>query len=1305
MLSLTGQAALSSAKQRKTLESMNSRLERPLTGVQAEFVHYVKLRQGAALSPGDEKVLHQCLDYGFHAVSGDADWSVTVVPRKGTTTPWSSKATDILGLCMHPCPVQRIERAVRWRFPRPLSGEELAAVKDLIHDRMTQAVLPPNTDATADFVFGEEEPAALRTVKLDREALEAANVEVGLALQPDEISYILQAWSRDPTDVELFMFAQVNSEHCRHKIFNARWLIDEKEQALSLFQMIKNTHKCNSDGVLSAYSDNAAVLRGHEATRFFADPKTGQYVTADEHIDIVIKVETHNHPTAVSPFPGAGTGSGGEIRDEGATGIGGKPKAGLTGFSVSHLLLPGAVRPWEDTELGTPGRIATARQIMTEAPIGGASFNNEFGRPNVCGYFRSFLQNVGGMQRGYHKPIMLAGGIGNIRPMHIDKRFDEVVSGSSVVVLGGPAMMIGLGGGAASSMASGASSEMLDYASVQRENPELQRRCQEVIDACWALGKDNPILCIHDVGAGGLSNAVPELLHDAGAGGNLELRLVPNLEPGMSPMAIWCNEAQERYVMAVTEEGLRMLERLCERERCPYAVLGKVDKESHHLTLNDSHFKTKPIDLPMETLFGKPPRMTKQVRTVAPNPGALSLPAGLSPRDALVRVLQNPTVASKNFLITIGDRSVTGLIGRDQMVGRWQVPVANCAVTLSSHGSFVGEAMSCGERTPLALIDGPCSAGIALGEALTNILCADVEKLTDVRCSANWMVNSKEELEDYTLYRTVEKLGMDLAPQLGVCIPVGKDSMSMKTIWKGADGEERKVTAPVSLVISAFAPVRDARLTVTPDLKSVKEPSSILFVDLSLGRRRLGGSILAQCYKTMGVEAPDMPSCEAVKAFARAMVPLRRRRLALAYHDRSDGGLAGLLCEMCFAGHLGVDVDVAGMQGGDSSPIAALFNEELGVALQVRDSEIAEVQQILSSSDFPSSAVHVLGKVTAEQRIVIRSGADRLISDARTELHRIWAETSWRMQAARDNAKCAQEEYDTLLDESDPGLSPKVTFDIPQPVREVPGSAPSVAIMREQGINGQVEMAWAFRAAGFNVEDVHMSDVLAGPGKLARFRGIVFCGGFSYGDTLGAGRGWASTILHNATAKEEFRQFFERPTTFALGVCNGCQMVAELAKAGLIPGAAGWPQFTYNESGQFEARVCTVKVGQTPSIFFRGMEGSCLPVAVAHGEGRAEFASESDERTCAPAATYVDNRGQQTQTYPYNPNGSPGGLASVTSADGRVTAVMPHPERVLRSVTNSWAPDSEPEPPTQPWGEYGPWLKFFANARQWCEQS
>eukprot|EP01062_Namystynia_karyoxenos_P066064 TRINITY_DN60080_c0_g1_i1.p1 TRINITY_DN60080_c0_g1~~TRINITY_DN60080_c0_g1_i1.p1 ORF type:complete len:1344 (+),score=386.91 TRINITY_DN60080_c0_g1_i1:94-4032(+) len=1307
MITLTGKGALSGAKEQKILAAINSRLARPLSGIYAEFAHYLKLREGhAQLSEEDKRTVLQCLDYGFHfhgAEDSKMQWSVTVTPRKGTTTPWSSKATDILGLCLHPCPVQRIERGMRWRFPRALDADELRVIADLLHDRMTQTVLAPNSDATEGCIFSEGTPAPLRTVRLDQGALQAANKEVGLALQPDEIAYIAGAWPRDPTDVELFMFAQVNSEHCRHKIFNARWLIDDKEQQLSLFQMIKNTHRCHPEGVLSAYADNAAVLEGHSAVRFFADPRTHRYRTVDERIDIVIKVETHNHPTAVSPFPGASTGSGGEIRDEGATGIGGKPKAGITGFSVSHLLLPGAVQPWEDTALGTPGRIATARQIMLEAPIGGASFNNEFGRPNICGYFRSFLQKVDGRYRGYHKPIMLAGGLGNIRPQHIAKRFDEVATGCHVVVLGGPAMMIGLGGGAASSMASGASCEHLDYASVQRENPELQRRCQEVIDGCWALGADNPILCIHDVGAGGLSNAVPELLHDSGSGGKLELRLVPNQEPGMSPMAIWCNEAQERYVMLVSQAGLAVLKGLCQRERCPYAVLGQADKERLHLTLTDSHFGTKPIDLPMDTLFGKPPRMTKTVRTVRTNPGPLLMPADATPTAVLLRVLANPSVACKSFLITIGDRSVTGLIARDQMVGRWQVPVADCAVTLSSHGAHCGEAMACGERPPLALIDGPASAGIALGEALTNLLAADVRQLTDVRCSANWMVNSGEEQEDYALYRTCEKLGMDLAPQLGVCIPVGKDSMSMKTIWKDPSGEEKRVTAPVSLVITAFAPVGDVRLTVTPDLQTVSHPTSVVFADLSLGRRRLSGSIAAQCYGTMGAEAPDMPSCDAVQAFARAMVPMRDRRLALAYHDRSDGGLATTLCEMCFAGHLGLTADISTLAaGGDASDlIAALFCEELGVALQVDDAKLPEVRSIFAEAGFPAGALHVLGPVTADQRIVIRCGEQSLIAASRAALHRVWAETSYRMQALRDNPECAQQEYDSILDTADPGLSPHITFDIPDPVTPAV-DAPTVAILREQGINGQVEMAWAFRCAGFTVEDVHMSDILSGQTTLKRFRGVVCCGGFSYGDTLGAGRGWASTILHNSVAREEFRSFFARPSTFTLGICNGCQMMAELAQSGLIPGAEGWPRFTYNESGQFEARVCTLLIDDSPSIFMQGMGGSRIPVAVAHGEGRAEFADEAGAAACAPAARYVDNWGKPTMVYPLNPNGSPGGLASVTSADGRATLMMPHPERVVRTAANSWTPDCEQQPNCPRWGEYSPWLKFFRNARLWC---
>eukprot|EP01059_Diplonema_ambulator_P004072 TRINITY_DN13760_c0_g3_i1.p1 TRINITY_DN13760_c0_g3~~TRINITY_DN13760_c0_g3_i1.p1 ORF type:complete len:1296 (+),score=515.77 TRINITY_DN13760_c0_g3_i1:77-3964(+) len=1294
MLVLTGNAHASAAQVKKVLSLLNGRLSEPVKQLCLITVHYIELKEGKELTEDDKAMIDKCLDYGYHLdekAAAESPFSLTVLPRAGTTTPWSSKATEILSLCLHPSPVTRIEHGVVWKFDRVLTEAEVSLIKDIIHDRMTQVVIPHGKEVTEDMLFRHTSPKDLRTVPLNTESLKAANTNFGLALQDDEIEYIIKSWPRDPTDAELMMFAQVNSEHCRHKIFNANWTLDGAEVPNSLFAMIKNTYKCNPEGVLSAYKDNAAVLKGPVAPRFYSDSKTKEYVTSEEPIHIVCKVETHNHPTAISPFAGAATGSGGEIRDEGATGIGGKPKAGMCGFSVSHLLLPDAVQPWEDTEIGKPDKISSALQIMIDGPIGASRFNNEFGRPAINGYFRSFLQTVEGNVKGYHKPIMLAGGLGNIREQHIEKK--PVSPGCHIVVLGGPAMLIGLGGGAASSMAQGSASEDVDFASVQRDNAELERRCQEVIDACWALGDDNPILCIHDVGAGGLSNAIPEVLHDSGNGGKIYLRKVPNMELGMSPMEIWCNEAQERYVIACDTAGLERFEDICKRERCIYAVVGQTTEEKK-LVVVDELLNNNTVDLPMDTLFGKPPKMSKTVTTHKPNPGALVL--SCTADEALQRVLSNPTVASKNFLITIGDRSVTGLVARDQMVGRWQVPVSDVSVTASSYDSHYGEAMSNGERTPVAVIDGPSSAGLAVGEAITNILAADVQTLKDVRFSANWMVNSGSNEEDYSLYRTVEKIGMDLAPKLGIAIPVGKDSMSMKSIWKDEHGD-KKVAAPLSVVITAFAPVKDVRNTVTPDLKHMSCDTVIMMVDLAQGAKRLGGSILAQCYKTMGTECPDMTSPEAVVSFANAMAKLREGKLLLAYHDRSDGGLAATLTEMCIAGHLGVDVNL-GEATDDEDVLKLLFNEELGVALQVRASDADKVKEILVAAGLDAAHVTVLGKVTTAQRVIIRTSQGVAIDRSRVELHRTWAETSYRMQAMRDNAECAKQEYDTILDEEDPGLTCKLTFDIPKPMPAVDG-APKVAILREQGVNGHIEMAWAFRCAGFKVQDVHMSDVLSGAVTLDSFRGVACCGGFSYGDTLGAGRGWASTIKGNKQALSEFKTFFHRPDTFALGICNGCQMLGNLWD--LVPGATSWPKFTYNTSTQFEARVCLVKVQNSKSVFFNSMEESVIPVAVSHGEGRAEFRSEEDQKACAVALRYVDTRGSPTMTFPYNPNGSPEGIAGVTSEDGRVTALMPHPERVARTFSNSWSPCHEPES-ADLWGDYSPWLQMFVNARRWC---
>lgn len=1119
-----------------------------------------------------------------------------------------------------------------------------------------------------------------------RSALEKANVALGLALADDEIDYLLKSFNdlgRDPTDVELMMFAQANSEHCRHKIFNASWNIDGESQDVSLFGMIKNTYELGGEDVLSAYDDNASVIAGSEAGRFFPNPDSKVYGYTQEPIHILMKVETHNHPTAIAPFPGAGTGSGGEIRDEGAVGRGSKPKVGLTGFSVSNLNLPELTQPWEQN-YGKPDRIVTALDIMVEAPIGGAAFNNEFGRPNLCGYFRTFEQDFDGERRGYHKPIMIAGGYGNIREEHIEQH--EFDPGCKLIVLGGPAMLIGLGGGAASSMASGSSAEDLDFASVQRQNPEIERRCQEVIDQCWQLGKENPIAFIHDVGAGGLSNAFPELVKDGGCGGNFELRNVNNDEPGMSPLAIWCNEAQERYVMAVEPENLAQFEAICKRERCPYAVVGESTAENH-LLVNDQHFDAKPVDLPMSVLFGKPPKMHRDAESLSPQTMAFDW-SGIVLDEAIERVIQHPSVSSKSFLITIGDRSITGTVARDQMVGPWQVPVADCAVTTASFDSYAGEAVSMGERTPLALLDGPASGRMAIGEAITNIAGTSIAKLSNIKLSANWMCAAGHPGEDEKLFRTVEAVAMELCPALGLTIPVGKDSMSMRTAWE-RDGEQKSVTSPLSLIISAFSPVEDVRKTLTPQLRTDKGDTVLLYIDLGDNQNRLGGSILAQVYNQMGDTPPDVVSADKLKCFFNTIQAANKAGELIAYHDRADGGLFTTLVEMAFAGRTGLDICLD-EQPGDA--LSLLFNEELGAVVQVA-ADIADAVKIrFAKVDIPVSTVATLNN---SDSIEIHQDGARLYSHSCVELLRRWSETSYQIQAQRDNEQCARQEFDGLFLE-DPGLSVGLTFDINDNV-SAPyidrGIRPRIAVLREQGVNGQVEMAAAFDRAGFDSVDVHMSDILSGRIGLGDFKGLVACGGFSYGDVLGAGEGWAKTILFNPQARDAFQQFFHRNDSFTLGVCNGCQMLSNLKP--LIPGAEHWPRFVRNLSEQFEARFSLVRIEPTPSVLLKGMVGSHIPIAVAHGEGRAEFASDIDAQAYSAsgqvALRYLDNFHDTTEVYPANPNGSPMGITGVTSADGRATIMMPHPERVFRAVTNSWHPDD--------WQEDGAWMRLFRNAR------
>ncbi len=1294
MLILPGSPALSPFRLGRLLERVRS-VAPEVVACEAHFVHFVNL--DAALDPDEHRRLERLLDYGEAAPALPVSGLLFVVtPRRGTVSPWSSKATDIA----HNCgltKVDRIERGTvyRLRGTDGLDAKRWNRVAGLLHDRMTEMVLPDLEQA--EVLFQHHEPAPLRVVDLDgdpRAALQRINREMGLALTADEIDYLAESYAelgRNPTDVELMMFAQANSEHCRHKIFNANWVIDGERQDRSLFDMIRNTYTHAPQGILSAYRDNAAVVEGTETARLLADARSRDYRRVEEAAHILMKVETHNHPTAISPYPGAATGAGGEIRDEGATGIGGKPKAGLCGFSVSNLRIPGFEQPWE-TDHGRPRRIASALDIMLEGPIGAAAFNNEFGRPNLCGWFRTFEARVPGPNgpevRGYHKPIMAAGGLGNIRPMHVHKK--DLPVGTPIVVLGGPGMLIGLGGGAASSMASGSSDEDLDYASVQRGNPEMQRRAQEVIDRCIAQGEDNPILSIHDVGAGGLSNAVPELIHDAGRGGRFELRTIPSDEPGMSPMEIWCNEAQERYVLAIRADRLEHFKALCERERCPYAVIGETTEEPR-LVVGDGYFENLAVDVPLDLILGKPPKMLRKARRARfPRP-AFDV-TGIDLGEAVERVLRLPAVAAKTFLITIGDRTVTGQVARDQMVGPWQVPVADVAVTLAGYEGYAGEAMATGERTPIAVIDAPASGRMAVCEALTNIAAAAVGDLRRVRLSANWMAAAGHPGEDANLFDTVRAVGEVLCPALGVAIPVGKDSMSMKTVWEDEAGHH-EVTAPLSLIVSAFAPVDDVRKTLTPQLRTDRGDSVVVLVDLGCGRNRLGGSALAQVYKQVGHEAPDVVDANAFRAFFQTVQRLIDEALLLAYHDRSDGGLLATLCEMAFAGHTGLDIDLDGL-GTDA--VASLFSEELGAVLQVRKEDVERVLGAFRDSGF-GAHVHVLGRPTEDDRVTFRHRGDVLLSRPRAALQRVWYETTYHMQALRDDPGCAREEFEAAGDPEDPGLSPHVKFlaseDIAAPYVAT-GVRPKVAILREQGVNGQIEMAAAFHRAGFEPVDVHMSDLMSGALDLSAFKGIAACGGFSYGDVLGAGGGWARSILFNARAREAFEAFFHREDTFGLGVCNGCQMLSQLKD--LIPGAACWPRFVRNRSEQFEARLSLVEVLPSHSILLRDMQGSVLPIAVAHGEGRALFTENTPEAVMDAglvALRYVDNTGVATERYPYNPNGSPQGITGLTNADGRFTIMMPHPERVFRTVQLSWHPDD--------WGEEAPWLRLFLNARVW----
>ena len=1287
MLRLAGPAAETVFRLSKLREQLRSSVD-AVSGVSVNFLHFALLRR--PLTGPERTVLDALLAYGAAAERPVGDFEVVVIPRVGTISPWASKATEIAKICG--LPVSRLERgrAYRLRLGRPLTAEELERLLPLLHDRMTETVLGDATQE--DALFTRSSPRPLTIVDLlgeGEQALERCNEALGLALSPGEIRYLAEqftALERNPTDVELMMFAQANSEHCRHKVFNADWLLDGRPAPKTLFQMIKNTHARSPRGVLSAYADNAAVVEGPDAAWWVRDADTGRYRQIVEPVNLVMKVETHNHPTAISPFPGAATGSGGEIRDEGATGRGAAPKVGLTGFTVSHLNVPGWPRPWERTQPGRPERIASPLEIMLEGPIGGAQFNNEFGRPNVAGYFRTCLLNSGGEWRGYHKPIMIAGGLGNIRARQVEKL--RAPAGSRVVVLGGPSMLIGLGGGAASSVGSGAGKEDLDFASVQRGNPEMQRRAQEVIDACWTLGSANPILSVHDIGAGGLCNAVPEIVHQSHRGAVIRLRDVPNDDPGMSPMELWCNESQERYVMLVKVDAVDVFERICKRERCPYALIGELTA-NRELHVVDREFGNEPVAMPLDVLFGKPPKMTREATFTKREPLPWD-PGGIELGEAVERVLSFPAVADKSFLINIADRTVGGLVSRDQMIGPWQIPVGDTAVTTSSYWGYTGEAMAMGERTPVAIHDGPASARLAVAEAIANIAAADVARLSDVRLSANWMAAAGHGDDDYALFEMVRAVGEDLCPALGIAIPVGKDSLSMRTVWQ-AEGEQRAVTAPVSLIVSAFAPVADVRRTLTPQLDTAAADSVLLFIDLAGGRQRLGGSVLAQSFGRFGGAAADLDDPRRLAGFFDAQRELRRRGRLLAYHDRSDGGLFTTLVEMAFAGRAGLDIELP----AGCDPMNFLFNEEPGVAVQIRRRDLTEVRVVLGEHGL--GAPVTIARVATHRDIAITQGGRTLYRAARTGLHRCWSELTYRMQSLRDDPECALEAYDALQDEDDPGLNVSLSFaHADRKDRRPRDRRPRIAILREQGVNGHREMAAAFHRAGFDSFDVHMTDLFSGRVGLDEFRGMVASGGFAYGDVLGAGEGWAKSILYNDAVRERFAGFFLRDDVFAFGVCNGCQMFAALHS--LIPGVGHWPRFVRNRSDQFEARLSLARIESSPSVMLAGMAGSRIPVATSHGEGRAEFASTAALEACEREFTcvrYVDNYGEAAQRYPANPNGSPRGIAGLTNRDGRVTIMMPHPERVFRTVQNSWHPPD--------WGEDSPWQRLFVNARTWVD--
>ena len=1252
----------------------------------AREIYFLKLRKDSSyVSEEDYKQLFDLLAGSDTQDIKDKSFFL-LTPRIGTISPWSSKATEIIGNCGIDF-VERVERGLYYSFTKKIQATELLRMGNILSDRMTQNVILSLEEIPK--LFSNHEPGLVQSIDITStkiNALQKANTELGLALNQEEIAYLYESYAKtnkDPTDAELMMFAQANSEHCRHKIFNADWTIDGEPISKSLFDMIRNTHKNFPDGVISAYEDNAAILKGNLGKRFF--PRDGKYILSEEEVNLVIKVETHNHPTAISPFSGASTGSGGEIRDEGATGIGAKPKAGLTGFSVSNLRIPNLKERWEFKE-DKPDRIASPLEIMLDAPIGAASFNNEFGRPNILGYFRSFESKNSVNHFGYHKPIMLAGGLGNIKTEHALKK--EVPIGSKLVVLGGPAMLIGLGGGSASSLSSGEGDTDLDYASVQRENPEMERRCQEVLDRCWQ-DKNNPILFIHDVGAGGLSNAIPELVKDSGHGGLINLRDIPNSEPGMTPMEIWCNESQERYVLAISEKNLEKFSNFCERERCPYSVVGEITK-GNHLEVYDSYFDNYPISLSLEVLFGKPPKTHISFENKSERPLPLKLPDEVS-NEVVYEVLRHPTVASKTFLITIGDRTITGLIARDQMVGPWQVPVSDYGLCKTSFSGLSGEAMAMGERTPLSLISSKAAAKISVAEVVTNILPSGISSLSDIKLSANWMGSPGKLEGNKDLFEAVESVGIDLCPEWNMAIPVGKDSLSMSTEWS-KNGEDKLVVSPLSLIVSGFAPIQDISIAVTPELKK-REKSSLLFIDLAKGHTRLGGSILAQLNNQLGGESPDVECEKEMPAFVDSIHKLLSHRKILAYHDRSDGGLITTLAEMSFAGRLGLKINLDSAIKDEGVLKKFLFNEEIGAVIQVLDEDLDYVQEALSDAGL-NEFVHNIGSISNSEDIVINFQQENLLSLPIKDLLQNWNKVSYEIQSLRDNPDTAKAEYINDTKIKNPGLSPKITFSVPEKIN-LNSSRPRIAILREQGVNGQNEMAAAFHEVGFDCVDVHMTDLIDKRQNLQDFQGLVACGGFSYGDVLGAGGGWANSILFNDELRNQFGDFFQNENVFSLGVCNGCQMLSQLRS--LIPGTDNWPIFKRNISEKFEARLVQVIVKDSPSILYKGMKGSVIPIPVAHGEGRVEASNESLKNLDKKFTTisYADSFGEDTETYPLNPNGSPHGIAGVTNENGRVTIMMPHPERAFLNDQYSWCPED--------WLNYSPWIKLFQNAKDFID--